>query len=219
VEAAVRAALGDGGGSAEWVEGFAADVLAGLPDESFDLAFSAPPRYPGFIEPTWLEGESRAVLEGVEGESFDLAFGCPPYYSLERYSDDPRDLSTMTPAQFDAAMVANIAEVGRLLRPDSFAVFVTGNVRGRDGVILDMRRCMTEACAAAGLGLINDAILLTPVGSAAARAAKGFKATRVLARIHQEVLVFVKGDRKAAAARAGEVDRRELREVVEDRDE
>ena len=36
--------------------------------------------------------------------------------------------------------------------------------------------------------------------------ARQFKQTRVLARTHQEILVFVKGDRKKAAKRLGDVD-------------
>jgi 1-aminocyclopropane-1-carboxylate deaminase/D-cysteine desulfhydrase-like pyridoxal-dependent ACC family enzyme len=157
-------------------------------------------------EPEWIEGESAEQLRELDAASYDLAFGCPPYYSLEKYSDDPRDLSNLTTAGFNEQMKRNIAEVARVLREDSFAVFVVGNVRDKGGYVLDMRRCMSEAAEAAGLRLVNDAVLLTPVGSAAPRAARGFKGTRTLTRVHQEVLVYVKGDRKRAAARCGEVE-------------
>lgn len=162
--------------------------------------------FPPFVDPTWIEGESVEELRDMDAASFDVAFGCPPYYNLEVYSDDPRDLSNLTVAGFDEAMAANIAEVARVLRDDSFAVFVVGSVRDKKGRILDMRRCMSQAAEAAGMYLVNDAVLLTPIGNAAPRAARGFTGTRVLTRVHQEVLVYCKGDRKRAAARCGSVE-------------
>ena len=62
------------------------------------------------------------------------------------------------------------------------------------------------------MALVNDAVLLTPVGSAAMRAARGFRGGRTLARVHQEVLVYVKGSRKKAADRLGPVSFAAVRE-------
>lgn len=227
VKAARAAQLGDGDGTAEWVAGTVAEVLGDLPDESFDLAFSEAPAFPAevrseddatpdsrprWIDPEWIEGDSTVRLASVEGESFDMALGCPPYYDLESYSDDPRDLSNMTPAEFDAAMARTIAQVERVLRPDSFAVFVVASVRDKHGHILDMRRCMSQAAEAVGMALVNDAVLLTPVGSIAMRAARAFRSSRTLGRVHQEVLVYVKGSRKKAADRLGPVSFAAIRE-------
>lgn len=156
------------------------------------------------VTPVWLEGDSVEVLEALEAEPFDMVLGCPPYYDLEVYSDDPRDLSTMTKEGFDAAMAANIAAVARHMRDHSFAVFVVGTVRDKAGLALDMRRCMTDAAEAAGLRLYHDAVYLTPIGSARMRAGMHFSGTRMLERVHQEVLVYVKGDRKKAAEACGD---------------
>jgi hypothetical protein len=52
----------------------------------------------------------------------------------------------------------------------------------------------------------NDIILLSPVGNAAMRAGNFFTNSRKLGRIHQNVLVFVKGDPKKATEFCGEVD-------------
>lgn len=161
---------------------------------------------PEWTDPLWVEGESSETLRDFDAASFDLAFGCPPYYDLEKYSDDPRDMSNMTQKQFDAHMAKTLQEVARVLRPDSFAVFVVGSVRDKRGRIMDMRRCMSDAASSAGMWLVNDAVLTTPVGNAAMRAGRTFDKTRVLSRVHQEVLVFVKGDRKRAAARAGAIE-------------
>ena len=51
----------------------------------------------------------------------------------------------------------------------------------------------------------NDAVLVTSVGSLPIRSGKIFQAGRKLGKTHQNVLVFVKGDwRKAAAACRGD---------------
>ena len=155
--------------------------------------------------PTWVEGESAQELRLMEKECADLLFGCPPYYSLERYSDDPRDLSTMTPDQFDQAYATNIAEAARCLTPNSFAVWVVGNVRHPSGRLMDLGGLTVRACEAAGLRFYNDAILVTPAGSLPVRAGRQFERSRVMGRTHQQVLVFYKGDRKKAADRCGAV--------------
>jgi hypothetical protein len=62
----------------------------------------------------------------------------------------------------------------------------------------------------AGCGYYNEAVLVTSVGSASMRVTKQFNAGRKLCKTHQNVLVFVKGDwRKAAAIVAAQVDQRE----------
>ena len=51
-----------------------------------------------------------------------------------------------------------------------------------------------NAAVAAGLQYYNEAILVTPLGSVPVRAAKAFEASRKLAKTHQNVLWFYKGD-------------------------
>lgn len=157
-------------------------------------------------DPTYVLGDSRKTLAARAAGSADMVIGCPPYYDLEVYSSLAEDLSTMSPKEFDASMVKTMREVARVLRQDRFAVFIVGNVRNKKGELLSMHRCMLNAAEAAGLTYTQDAILLTQVGTAALRSPRQFKQTRVLARTHQEILVFVKGDRKKAAKRLGDVD-------------
>lgn len=153
------------------------------------------------LQPEWITGESTEQLRQLPAAAFDMVIGCPPYYDLETYSDDPRDLSNMGKAEFDAAMFVNVAEAVRCLKDDSYAVFVVGGVRDKKGALMDMRSLMIAAAADAGMVLHNDAILLTPVGSIRLHAAKQFVAARTLSRTHQDVLVFLKGDKKRAAGR------------------
>src|SRR3990167_7795898 len=42
---------------------------------------------------SWLTGDSMDMMG--QAPPADFIFTCPPYGDLERYSDDPRDLSTM----------------------------------------------------------------------------------------------------------------------------
>lgn len=154
--------------------------------------------------PRWLTGDSRRVLGTLPAGAYDMAIGCPPYYDLEEYSDDPADLSNLSTADFDQAMRDTVAEVARCLAPDSFAAFIVGSVRDRRGDVRDMRRLMVDAGEAAGLKLANDAVLLNQVGTVAVRAARPFALGRSLGRVHQDIVVLVKGDRKRAAKRCGE---------------
>lgn len=160
------------------------------------------------VAPEWIAGDSTATLQHLAGAgtAFDFLIGCPPYYDLEKYSDDPLDLSNMTHADFDAAMHRNIAAAAAVLRQDRFAAVVVGSVRDRKGHILDMRKLMVDAFTAAGMHLVNDAVLLNMAGGVAIRAARPFQLTRTLSRTHQDVLIFVKGNRKVAAQRLGELD-------------
>ena len=58
---------------------------------------------------------------------------------------------------------------------------------------------------AGGARLYNEAILATSVGSAAMRVTKQFNSGRKLAKTHQNVLVFCKGDPRKAADKCGAV--------------
>ena len=162
------------------------------------------------VAPEWIVGDSRIRLRDLPAESFDMAIGCPPYYDLEEYSEQEGDLSALSYEEFDAAMADTLKELGRVLKPGAFACFVVGSVRAtkekNKSRILDMRRCMTDAAATGGMWLYHDAVLLDPVGNAAMRSGRPFRQTRMLTRTHQEVLVYVKGDRREGVARLGSVE-------------
>ncbi len=63
-----------------------------------------------------------------------------------------------------------------------------------------------QAFLGAGLSYYNEAILVTSVGSLPLRAGRTMQSTRKLGKTHQNVLVFVKGDGKKAAANCGAID-------------
>jgi hypothetical protein len=158
------------------------------------------------LPPVWIQGDSRRIDETCADIDADLIFSCPPYADLEVYSDDARDLSTMPYSDFRGVYREIIAKACARLKPDSFACFVVGEVRDRKGAYIDFVGDTVQAFRDAGLAYYNEAILITAAGSLPIRTGKQFSASRKLGKTHQNVLVFVKGDGKRAAARCGEVE-------------
>jgi hypothetical protein len=155
--------------------------------------------------PRWITGDATAPPEGVP-ERADLLFTCPPYADLEQYSDDPADLSNMPIERFREMHGQAIRLACDRLADDAFAVWVIGEARGKDGGLYGLIPHTVDAFRAAGLSFATEAVLLTPVGTAAIGAARVFNGGRALARTHQNVLVFCKGNRSRAAKRLGPLD-------------
>jgi DNA modification methylase len=154
--------------------------------------------------PTWTCGDAMEMLD--RAPEADLLFSCPPYGDLERYSDDPRDLSTMDYHAFLFALRRIVARCAAKLRKDRFACFVVGDFRDkRTGFCRNFVSDTVDCFKRCGLELYNEAVLITAVGSLPIRISQQFKASRKLGKTHQNVLVFVKGDPKKATALCGEV--------------
>ncbi|AOZ06716.1 ParB/Srx family N-terminal domain-containing protein [Cupriavidus malaysiensis] len=158
--------------------------------------------------PAWHVGDSRQIGRRLADLEADFVFSCPPYADLERYSDDPADLSTMDYPAFLTAYREVIAGAVGQLKPDRFACFVVGDVREKRGTgpYRNFVADTIEAFLDAGMALYNHAVLLTALGSLPIRAGKQFSASRKLGTAHQHVLVFVKGDWKRAVAACGDVE-------------
>lgn len=149
--------------------------------------------------PVWHEGDSRNIADIAPGE-YDMVFSCPPYADLEVYSDNPADLSTLPYAEFLPAYEAVIAATAGLLKNDRFAVFVVGDVRDKKGNYYGFPWHTIAAFQKAGMHLYNEAVLVTAAGSLPIRAGKQFRSSRKFGKTHQNILCFVKGDGKKAAA-------------------
>ena len=140
----------------------------------------------------WACGDSMELL--AEAPAADFIFSCPPYGDLERYSDDPLDLSTMEYHTFIAAYKRIILRCNRVLKQDRFACFVVGEFRDkRRGVYRGFVADTVKAFQEVGLELYNDAVLVTSIGSLPIRVSAQFDGSRKLGKAHQNVLVFVKG--------------------------
>lgn len=154
--------------------------------------------------PMWYTGDSRQLEEILPTPILaDLIFTCPPYADLEVYSEDPQDVSTMSWFEFAKAYAKVMEAAAARLKPGRFCVVVIGDARGKDGNYYGLPEKTVEICEAAGLRKYNEAVLLTPPGSAPMRSGAPFEGSRKLAKVHQNVLVFVKGDAKVAASAIG----------------
>lgn len=160
---------------------------------------------PGSPPPRWLVADSTRASEVIPpGEEFDLVFTCPPYFDLERYSEDPADLSNLSWEGFAQALTRIVGFSLSRLRSNRFAVFVVGEVRGEQGAYRGLVPLTIDACVRAGAAFYNSAILVTFVASLAMRVGRQFEGSRKLGTAHQHVLVFYKGDPRKLFALAAE---------------
>lgn len=145
----------------------------------------------------WITGDSDKTLDTLKGE-YDMIFSCPPYADLEVYSDDPADLSNMSYDQFKNAYRRIINKAVLHLKDDRFAVFVVGEVRDnkRGGEYRGFVQDTIDAFVDAGCVYYNEIILVNSVSTAAMRASRQFNASRKVCKVHQNVLVFYKGNPK-----------------------
>lgn len=150
--------------------------------------------------------DGRNVLNHIPEKSQDFLFSCPPYFDLEVYSDLENDASNQeTFEEFYAILDEAFANAVKALKDDSFAVIVIGNVRGKkNGCYYDFRGEVVRTFENAGMQLYNDAILITPIGTAAMRSSV-YMRSRKLANVHQQVLVFYKGDTSHIRDKFGDV--------------
>lgn len=146
--------------------------------------------------PAWHCDDSKNADEYIPDGSADLVFSCPPYHNLEKYSDHPLDLSNMNYSDFLEAYREIISISCRKLKENRFAVFVVGDIRDSKGAYRDFISHTKQIFQSCGLCLYNEMILLNVCGTAPMRAGKPFGANRKVTKLHQNILVFYKGDIK-----------------------
>lgn len=144
--------------------------------------------------PAWHCDDSRNMDAYIPDGSADLVFSCPPYHNLEKYSDHPLDLSNMNYADFCATYQEIISKACLKLKDNRFAVFVVGDIRDSKGAYRDFVGLTKRLFLDNGLCLYNESILLNQYGTAPMRAGAQFGASRKTVKVHQNVLVFYKGD-------------------------
>lgn len=144
-------------------------------------------------EPHWINGDSTHINDLAPGE-YDLFFTCPPYADLEVYSDKPEDLSNKDYPEFLALYRDIIKKATAMLKPNSFAGIVVGDIRDGKGFYRNFIGDTVAAFQDAGLKLYNEAILIMAFGSLPIRAGKQFTNSRKLGKAHQNILVFCNGD-------------------------
>ena len=149
-----------------------------------------------FIKVGWITGDSNEVLKTIDAE-FDFVFSCPPYHDLEQYSDDPADLSNMTYEKFVIIYQSIIIQSLEKLKDNRFACFVVGDIRDEKGMYRNFIGDTIDAFQHSGeLKLYNEIILVNVAGSLPVRVGRQFENGRKVGKMHQNVLVFYKGDPK-----------------------
>lgn len=164
------------------------------------------------VEPKWYCDDSLNADKYIDDNSIDMIFSCPPYADLEVYSDDVRDISNMEYEDFKVAYRKIIDIACRKLKDNRFAVFVVGDVRDKQGFYRNFIDYTKECFNANGLLTYNEAILLDMLGTSMIRAPRAFKAGRKLAKVHQNVLIFYKGNPSKIKENYKEIEVTEIKE-------
>lgn len=157
----------------------------------------------------WLAGDALETISQVPKESrADFIFTAPPLFNLELYSNDPRDLSNMPWDKF----IASYREIVKLacdkLADNRFAAIVVSEIRSSlagAGRYIGFVPQTIRAFEDAGLRYYNEAVLVTSLGSLPLRARTQMASTRKLGRVHQTVLIFVKGSPSRATEACGKI--------------
>lgn len=185
-------------------EGFVAGVLghiyygSELRQEQVDLNTEKTKDFP---DVHYIQGDSCYIDENIEDRDFTFLLTSPPYYNLEQYSDGKKDISAVrTYNQFMKKMETIFSKCYKMLYNDTFAVIKIGEIRNEKtgdyyGFVpdcIDMMRRM-------GWKYYNEIILINSVGSAGMRADGNMKSRKIV-KLHQNILVFYKGDTRYVAS-------------------
>ena len=141
--------------------------------------------------------DGQNVAQHIATESQDLLFSCPPYFDLEVYSDLPNDASNQGSYEDFIGILRNAftAALG-CLKNDRFAVIVVGDVRNKKtGCYYDFCGDIKRIFRDNGAELYNEIILVETGASTALRASR-YMESRKVAKMHQNILVFYKGNTK-----------------------
>ena len=141
--------------------------------------------------------DGQNVAQHIEPESQDLLFSCPPYFDLEVYSGLPNDASNQgTYEDFIRVLDNGFSGAVGCLKNNRFAVIVVGDVRDKKtGFYYDFCGDIKRIFKKNGMRLYNEIILVEQTASTALRASR-YMDSRKVAKTHQHVLVFFKGDPK-----------------------
>lgn len=130
----------------------------------------------------------------IAAESQDFIFSCPPYADLEVYSDKPNDLSNMGHDEFFKVYKTVLTGLYGKLKNNRFCAITISEVRNKKtGEYISLVPQTVEFMRAAGFKYYNEMILVNAVGTLRLRVKRQMRGRKV-GRMHQNVLVFYKGD-------------------------
>ena len=152
-------------------------------------------------KPKWVVGDSDGVLDTLNNTEYDFVFTCPPYYDLEKYSETQNDLSNMNDDEFDSKYLSILSKSAQKLKENRFFVVVVSEVREvsktgnyKIGKYRGLVHKTIQNLESSGLHFYNDMVLFNSQHQAGRVVDTYFKRNRKIASVHQNVLVFVKGN-------------------------
>lgn len=140
-------------------------------------------------------GDSNNISEIITDRNFDLVFTSPPYYDLEVYSKE--DMSALGTYEEFMQQYKNIfQQCYDMLADNRFLVIKIGEIRNKKtGEYRNFVGDNIQLFKDIGFHYYNEIILVNPCGTVPLRAKKLME-TRKIGKVHQNVLVFYKGDLK-----------------------
>jgi len=141
--------------------------------------------------------DGQKVLDYIKPKSQDMLFSCPPFYDLEVYSDLPNDASNQdTYKDFLVIIETALGNSIKGLKDNRFAVIVCQDIRDKKGFYRGFPNHIRDIFEKKGIKLYNWIILINSIGSGAVRAANYMRNRKVVS-VHQDILVFYKGNPRA----------------------
>lgn len=137
----------------------------------------------------YVHGDGRFLKPDIG--QFDHALNCPPYHDLEKYSDQPDDLSNMSSyEEFRAGIAFSAMAHFEVMKPGAFVCVVVGPFRNKKtGELIDFPGHVIEDYRDAGFIYWQQVVLSKNFGSAAQRSTTSWSGMK-LVPIHEFLLVF-----------------------------
>ena len=141
-------------------------------------------------------GDSNNIDTIITERGFDICFTSPPYYDLEVYSKD--DMSALGTYEEFMKMYKNIfSKCVSMLNDNRFVIVKVCEIRDKKtgeyrNFVGDNIKIFKEL----GLHYYNEIILLNAIGTLPFRAGKFMNSSRKIGKLHQNILVFYKGNIK-----------------------
>ena len=128
----------------------------------------------------------------VDKETFNFSLTCPPYYDMEQYHGGENDLSmASTYSSFMDSIHKVMKNVYTSLKPNSYAIWVVGNLRHKNTYLIDFRGDVVRSAKKAGFIFHDDIVVHSAAGNAVQRVGR-FEANKKSVRIHEYALIFKK---------------------------
>lgn len=158
------------------------------------------------VEPKWAHRNS-ATLDIKH--KYDFLFTCPPYYDLEVYDKELKgDISNCdTYDEFLGYYTSITKKFINSINDDRFMCYVVSNVRDKNtGAYYDLVGDTNRIFMDSGCKLYNDIVLINSYATAGVRASAQFEAYRKVIKVHQNCMVYYKGNIKNIKENFGKVE-------------